>query len=282
MKTKLGAVTLAVMSDGYMHSAMVQCMWKLMLDPRFRGRLDFDTGGGFLEMESGPRIASARNQIVERFLDKCDAEWLWMLDTDHTFTPDVLERMLSFADPVQAPIVGALCMSGGAGGAVMPVMMRKHIVEGQVGFEKIIDWTPGEAVEVDATGAACLLVHRGVFEAMRDAYGEARPKATWFAEGMRDQAEFGEDVFFCLSARRLGFPIYVLTSVEAPHVKTWIIDSTDFYAFRSMVEAVGEPAVLARAVGKRNGQIIPLQPPVEEPPVALNRQQRRKLERAST
>lgn len=271
MSFKPGSVTLGFISDGHICAGTVQSLLKLALDPRFRGRIDFDTGGGFIEMESGPRIASSRNMLVDRFLATTTSEWLWMLDTDHTFTPDILERMLEWADPVNAPIIGALCFSGGAAGTITPTMMRLHEVNKQIAVEHIYDFNPGDVIEVDATGAACLLVHRFVLEDMRKL---GRP---WFYEGYAaNGGEFGEDVNFCIGAKGAGARIFVHTGIEAPHIKGRILDSVDYFAFREQAARYGEDQLKAVAKGKRDGIIVPL---VEPKVVPLNRQQRRQLER---
>src|SRR5688572_12789945 len=42
--------------------------------------------GGFIDAMSGPRVAEARNQVVDRFAtDHPHAEWLLFLDSDMTF-----------------------------------------------------------------------------------------------------------------------------------------------------------------------------------------------------
>lgn len=268
---KNGAVTLGFISDGYIHAGTVQSLLKLALDSQFRGRIDFVDGGGFIEMEGGPRIASSRNMLVSKFLEECDGEWLWMLDTDHTFTPDVLERMLAWADPIDAPIVGGLAFSGAVGSSITPTMMRLIPIDGQIAVSHIREWEPGEVVEVDATGAACLLVHRFVLEDMRKL---GRP---WFYEGYAaNGGEFGEDVNFCIGARSVGARIFVHTGIEFPHIKSATIDSTDYWAFKEKAERYGEDSIKAVAAGKRNGQQIALSEPA---PAVLNRQARRKLER---
>jgi len=73
-------------------------------------------------IESGPRIAAARNRVVEQWLTDPASTWLWMLDTDMTFTPDTLDRLLDAADPVERPIVGGLCFAGGRDFRIAPTI----------------------------------------------------------------------------------------------------------------------------------------------------------------
>lgn len=174
--------------------------------------------GGTVGVRSGPRIAEARNQIVAAFLamdDEAAPEWLWMVDTDMVFTADCLDRMLKTADAGECPIVGGLCYAT----ADRPVMFR---VTGSV-VERVVEWSPGELVDVDATGAACLLIHRSVLAALREVDPDgAYP---WFVEGATTSRGelLGEDTAFCMRARSLGFRIAVDTSIRVGHVKSTVI-----------------------------------------------------------
>jgi hypothetical protein len=53
-------------------------------------------------------LGLARNQLVKDFL-LTDAEWLLWIDTDMGFAATLPSELLSVADRVEKPIVGALC-----------------------------------------------------------------------------------------------------------------------------------------------------------------------------
>ena len=177
---------------------------------------------GALPHISGPRIAAGRNHLVESFL-ATDAEWLFMVDDDMSFDGNVLERFLEVADPERAPIVGGLAFGTGRDG-MFPTMFRVH-PEWKVPT-RIDQWPLGETVEVDATGAACLFIHRSVFERMAEEYSEPWQ---WFQETTLNGNSVGEDMTFCLRARSLGFPIVVDTSIRFGHVKPRIIDEDEYF-----------------------------------------------------
>lgn len=99
----------------------------------------------------------------------------------------------------------------------LPVMSR--LVEGkleQVPLSELPADEEGLAgadpIEVDATGMAFTLVKRGVFEEMK------RP---WFAcdfiPGLEPE-QYGEDISFCLRARKLGCKIVVRPDVVVQHL----------------------------------------------------------------
>jgi hypothetical protein len=178
--------------------------------------------GGIIHIRSGPRIASARNQIVRDFLhNKPDAEWLLMLDTDMTFASDLVERMLNAADPVKTPILGALCFGGGYTEGIFPTMYK--MVGDTLG--SVPDVPDNQLVDVDATGAACLLVHRSVYEAMIGKFGEPQQ---WFVESVWNGREIGEDISFCLRAKLCGFTTRVHTGIHVGHARTKVIGINDW------------------------------------------------------
>lgn len=177
---------------------------------------------GALPHVSGPRIAAGRNHIVESFL-ATPGEWFLMVDDDMVFEPDVIERFLEVADPAERPIVGGLTFGTGRDG-IFPTLFRMDPeVQGPVRLDA---WPLDGLVEVDATGAACLFIHRTVFERMAAEY----PKPwQWFQETTLNGSAVGEDMTFCLRARSLGFPILVDTGIKFGHVKPRIINEDEYF-----------------------------------------------------
>src|SRR5579864_1051966 len=107
---------------GYVHGAQVTSQFltsALALARKSSGvRVDV-----FLAAPSGPNISEARNLVVRRFLEECRAPWLLMCDTDMVFTPGDVDRLVSAADPVTRPLLGALCFSqDGETGEKQPTM----------------------------------------------------------------------------------------------------------------------------------------------------------------
>lgn len=179
---------------------------------------------GYIPMESGPRIASARNKLVERFLtdERYEGvEWLLMLDTDITFDGDMLNQLMSDVrtpeGKIKRPVIGGLYYGGGHG-SVFPVMFRMvdPATNDNNPISFITDFVTGDTVEVDATGAGCLLMHRGILEHL---WGVHPGPAPWFAESVYKGFEFGEDWTFCMRVRQLEVPIYVHTGVKIGHMK---------------------------------------------------------------
>lgn len=211
-----------------------------------RGRHLCD-GGGTIKITSGPRIAEARSQLVDTFFADprvADASWLLMIDSDMTFEPNLVERMMEIADPENIPILGGLCFAGGRDSAPYPTIYKEtegtHDGKAFVGVEPIRDYPKDTLIKVGATGAACLLVHRQVYIAMSHEWprgwgtkpdGSKNPYP-WFIEGLTtpDGEPIGEDVAFCRRVRQLEIPIHVDTSIRLGHVKQYVLDEAYFDA----------------------------------------------------
>jgi hypothetical protein len=90
--------------------------------------------------------------------------------------------------------------------------------------------------QVAATGTGCLLVHRSVFERIRDFVrpGADRPGFNaafpWFQETAHDDRPVGEDITFCWRAGLAEIPVFVNTGVHIGHVKERLLDVDAYLA----------------------------------------------------
>lgn len=172
-------------------------------------------------VRSGPMtIPAGRNVLVEQFLASSH-DFLWMVDTDMGWGTGALNVLMDTAREkagasATVPVVGA-CTIGEFGGPPdgmggfdrrhAPVLYRRK--EQQLELLGEGAYEEGDIVRVDATGAACLLIHRS---AVRDWSG-------WFDT----TKNMGEDIAFCMRLRQLGVPLYVHTGVKTSHHKgVWL------------------------------------------------------------
>lgn len=193
-------------------------------------------------------LAFARNEAVRTFLNGVDgvrAEWLWWVDTDMGFPPDVVDRLLEVADPDERPVVGALCFAnremqddgmGGWRAFAAPTIMHRtddpeKVGNFQLGLE--VDWTyPKDTLlRCDATGSACILIHRGVFERVQESFGE-----DWYSRSRSPSTGelVSEDLSFCVRLRELGIPVHVHTGVQTTHFKSIWLQEQDYRAQRAV------------------------------------------------
>jgi hypothetical protein len=237
-----GSVTLT-----YVHSDEVAYSWHHSLLSMWLRDLGKDgplTAGGFLAIRCGTDgLPASRNEAVRQFLAG-DSDWLFWIDTDMGFEADIVDRLVAVADPATRPVVGALCFA-----------QREMAQDGSSGYRckaapTIYDWTRGHdkdgkaqqgfvtralydidsLVKCDGTGSAAVLIHRTVFERIRDEFGP-----TWYnrAPGGQKDADgvikmLGEDLSFCLRAGTVGTPIHVHTGVKTTHLKPVWLSEPDY------------------------------------------------------
>lgn len=223
---------------GYIHPDSVDATWaNCMMALIEHDRSHSQRLLGRIYVGSGPRVASSRNLMVRQFLAMPkQAEWLFMVDTDMVFAPDVLDQYFEVADPVERPIIGGLCFAGGKGAAITPVLYRISVNdEGYPVSEKITDYPKDALIKVDATGGACLLIHRTVLEGVGARWAD-KTAYPWFAETEYGKAEFGEDVTFCMRAANAGFPLHVHTGIVVGHRKLHTLDDRTYEDQQNRIE----------------------------------------------
>lgn len=248
----LGAVTVASV-----HSTSVAHAWHRSVvelvgyDLTANGRV---IRGGWLSTSCGAdSLAQARNTTVQGFLDERQAEWLWWVDTDMGFRPDTVDRLVEAADPTERPIVGGLAFAwkeygpDGMGGwrcAPRPTIFDwvRDPQSGVEGFQGRSRYPAHTLVRCAGTGSACLLVHRSVFERIREEHGP-----TWY-DRVRgpapDRLLIGEDLSFCMRAGSLDIPVHVHTGVPTSHAKTIWVSQEDYWAAATPPPATDPVAVL--------------------------------------
>jgi len=209
--------------------------------------------GGFIDVQSGPRIAETRNQIVDQFATAFpNAEWLLFIDSDMTFDCTLVEDLLKAADPEHVPILGTLAfVAGGDQGGPHPTIFEEHEAVGpdgekMVAVSHVVDYPKNALVKCGGTGASGLLIHRGVLAAMSQPWPKGfgtlengRPNPyPWFSEGLvnPDGHPLGEDIAFCRRARLLDIPVHVHTGIKMGHMKLYKLDE-DYYQRRLADEA---------------------------------------------
>jgi len=207
---------------GYVHGGSVRAEFcASLLDLVTKGPATVET---VLAYQSGPNIATGRNQLVNTFLTEYTAPWLLMLDTDMVFGEDTAARLIEAADPGDRPVVGALCFSQNHEGPPFSTMYDLTEPEpGRLAFARRSEWPEGECVPVSATGAACLLMHRDALELVGKA--SRRPSSPWFEEVPvgAPLALMGEDMTFCLRCQAAGVPVHVATGIRVGHMKVQML-----------------------------------------------------------
>lgn len=228
------AVTVAyVCSDSVVHSWHRSMVEMLGFDGQRNRRV---MTGGFIAMRCGTNgLVEARNTAVKTFLEQDKADWLFWVDTDMGFEADCIDRLFEAADPVDRPIVGALCFSwredepdtmGGYRHTATPTVLDWRHVDGQYGWEVRWQFPVNTLTRVGGTGAACILVHRSVFEKIEAEHGRV-----WYDRVPNTSTGqlIGEDLSFCLRAGALQIPVFVHTGIPTTHHKSFWLSEEDYW-----------------------------------------------------
>jgi hypothetical protein len=145
---------------------------------------------------------SARNQLCQLVLDE-GYDYLWFMDDDHAFPPQILTKLLAHQKPLVTPVCltrvypfnPVQYVAGENGSKTLPLPLSRVATDG--------------LVEIEAGGCAGMLIAREVIEATGPG---------WF-----EYSDQSEDVLFCGKAKRAGFSIYTDLSVRLGHITTAIV-----------------------------------------------------------
>jgi hypothetical protein len=163
-----------------------------------------------LKWTQGPDIAFNINHGIEGALvDNPSCEWIWLVGDDHTFEPDIIERLWRHDLAVVAPYV-----------------LRRNVPHPTVMFDengKNIRPEPLQRglMRVGSVGGAGMLIRRQVIDKIQ------RP---WF--GLRGTERQGEDLFFCDQVTAAGMSIHV-------DLDTWMGHITSMEVWPEFVEGRG-------------------------------------------
>jgi hypothetical protein len=192
-----------------------------------------------IHADNGP-IDTLRNDIVEKAL-AMHCTKLIMLDTDMIYHPKTITSLLAR----NLPVVGGLCFRRYP--PFDSIMLKiKEIDEHTNGYESIDEWEEGELVEVDATGAGCIMYDMEVFKKMPFPWFKFRKQAI---SGLT----IGEDIGFCQDLKAAGYRIFVDTSVPSDHLTTLAVNRKTNLLYMSMKEKQHKIA-LERALDTRRNE----------------------------
>ena len=167
---------------------------------------------------SAGQIDDLRNEIV-REAQKASCTHVIMMDTDQTYDPMTIPRLLAH----QKPVVG--CLVYRRYPPFDPLMLKGE----PKSYKTIDEWEQDELVEVDATGTGCLMFDMKVFDSM---------PYPWF-KTVRENGKVivGEDIGFCHELRKAGHKIYVDTSIPCGHLSQLCVSEGTWKLYRKLKQA---------------------------------------------
>lgn len=165
--------------------------------------------GSYKEVQMGGDWLGARNTLAQRCLDE-GFDYLWFMDDDHSFAPDLLERLLHSALSYDLPIIMPLCTTRRAPFHLVTYGLNPDPSSTDPYLPISLDGAPGEGIiELEAGGTAGMLIRRDVLEVI---------EAPWFKNTPRS-----EDIVFCEDAKAAGFKVYADLSCRLGHILTAVV-----------------------------------------------------------
>ena len=203
-------VIIAVPCMDYQESDFSECLTELLL--HFKKHHPDDT----LDVKylKASLVYDARNQLATYVTTVGGYDYVLWLDSDMTFKPDLLDRLLEDIEGRQA--VSGLCF--GRRPPFKPCIYKKLdvTVSGQMihpESENWFDYPRDQIFEVAACGFACVLMRVDVLEAM-GIYG-----VPFFPVG-----GLGEDLTFCWRARKLDIKFHCDSRLKIGHIMRISVD----------------------------------------------------------
>lgn len=152
--------------------------------------------GCAVKIYTGSDVPALRNEAVADYLadGQAGGNWLWFIDDDHCFPPDICHRLAARAVDIVQPV----CLR-----RTSPFLAVATGLDGD--FLRLTDHGPKDLVEVMQAGSSGMMIRRKVLEAV---------EAPWFELGNG----ISEDVRFCQKAAAAGFQIHVDMAVRIGHM----------------------------------------------------------------
>lgn len=181
-----------------------------------------------IKLLKGTLVYDARNQLTQYALEKGGYDFVLWLDSDMTFEPDLLERLMEDIDGKQA--VTGLCF--GRRPPFKPCIYKSIRVEKEgLGVmphaDNWYDYPRDQLFEVEGFGFACVLMRMDMLDAM-SVYG-----IPFFPV-----AGLGEDLSFCWRARQLDIRLWCDSRLKIGHIMRLSVDEN----FRDQVLGPAEDA----------------------------------------
>lgn len=177
--------------------------------------LRFPQGFGAI-FEPGSSVARNRNQIVRRAL-KDNVDYVFFLDDDQVFTPDILLRLVDSAAQKLDVVSGLYTTRLHPN---VPMIFDRSEPDGSVYYRKLAKDDRGllKLPRYGGTGAGCLLVHTSVFRKIRTLLKSEGKPINWFTLGQINSEDWGDDLWFFKLCGDVGVDIHIDLDCPVGHL----------------------------------------------------------------
>jgi len=171
---------------------------------------------------TGSLVSVSRDNLAAIAIGN-DTDYVLWLDSDMTFEPNLLKNLLKDIEEKGCDIVTALAFRRQI--PYNPAIYKK-IRMGATAKECITenydDYPENSLFEIDACGMAGCLMKTKVLKDIIDIGHTA----------FMPIPGYGEDISFCIRARKLGYKIFCDSSVKMGHITETVVTETTFKGFK--------------------------------------------------
>ncbi len=198
--------------------------------------------------EFAESIVRIRNQFAMRAIEE-KITHLLMVDTDQIYPPDTVVKLIGLASKHIDSDVGAF------GGLICrrcppydPILYKG--VKGKYNWINEKEWKSGKVVEVDATGAGCLMFDMRVFEQIPYPWFEVEEIVDEKTGALKP---VGEDINFCSKLRNNDWRILVDSSIEIGHISQLVVNKSIRELFKGIMILSSKNKAKEQNDGKNHG-----------------------------
>lgn len=175
-----------------------------------------------IQLLANTLVYLSRDQLAKVAVDN-GTDWLLFLDSDMIFDEDICLRLIKAAEEEKADIVTALAFRRRA--PFTPCIWKKIDMDAQIVEE--FDELPAGRFEIDACGmAGCLIRTEWLFKTFEE-----------FGTCFIPFEHFGEDLSFCIRAKKLGAKIICDSDVMMGHLSQTIVDRDTYRNYKEKQNA---------------------------------------------
>lgn len=170
-----------------------------------------------LEASRGGDIAEKRETQVEKGM-KLGCTHFILLDADMVYPSTTIVDLFQILQDYQVDMVGGLCYRG-----YEPYDPLIWSSENEGLLKPFEDYKFGDIVKAGATGAACLLIKREVFEKLERPWFRIQTEEKTL-DGKTTVIRRGEDTYFTRNATKAGFKLLINTAYDIGHLREFAVD----------------------------------------------------------
>ena len=170
-----------------------------------------------LEANRGGDIAEKReNQVDEGMRLGCTH--ILLMDADMIYPPQTIPDLFQILEDHNVDMAGGLCYRG-----YEPYDPLIWGMGGESLLKPFEDYKFGDIVRAAATGAACLLIKREVFEKVERPWFRIQSEEKT-VDGKIVVIRRGEDTYFTRRATTAGFKLLINTAYDIGHMREFAVD----------------------------------------------------------